>query len=139
MAEKKKVSNTCTLSKSDWEKRVYCRHSFKDINEIPDSNELLNLFLIILGGLFVYQAIMGIIGGVVGIILGIIIAIIVNIGGITIPPPPILSRNIVLHIMLVPKVIIQSFVIAVVISFLSSIVPIRKAARMNITDALRHI
>ncbi len=90
--------------------------------------------------LFFYEGIiMGIIGGVLGIILGMIIAIIVNIGGITIPPPPVLSRNIVLHIMLVPKVIIQSFVIAVVISFLSSIVPVRKAARMNITDALRHI
>lgn len=62
MAEKKKVSNTCNLSKSDWEKRVYCRHAFKDINEIPDSNELLNLFLVILGGLYVYQAVMGIIG-----------------------------------------------------------------------------
>lgn len=62
MAEKKKVSNTCNLSKSDWEKRVYCRHSFKDINEIPDSNELLNLFLVILGGLYVYQAIISFLG-----------------------------------------------------------------------------
>ncbi|MHA1270349.1 MAG: hypothetical protein ACTSPY_11220 [Candidatus Helarchaeota archaeon] len=50
MAEKKKKSNTC-------EYNAYCRHHFKDINEIPDSNELLNAFLIILGGIYVYQAI----------------------------------------------------------------------------------
>jgi ABC-type lipoprotein release transport system permease subunit len=41
--------------------------------------------------------------------------------------------------MLVPKVIVQSFAIAVLISLLSSTIPVRKAAGMNITDALRHV
>ncbi|MBD3230965.1 MAG: hypothetical protein GF329_22490 [Candidatus Lokiarchaeota archaeon] len=53
--KKKKTSNTCGLER--FEDRVYCRHSFKDINEIPDSNELLNLFLVILGALYVFQGI----------------------------------------------------------------------------------
>jgi len=60
MVEKKKVSNTCTLKR--FEDRIYCRHRFKDINEIPDSNELLNAFLIILGLFYVYQAIISFIG-----------------------------------------------------------------------------
>ncbi|MHA1311741.1 MAG: hypothetical protein ACTSWR_04430 [Candidatus Helarchaeota archaeon] len=50
MTEKKKKSNTC-------EYNAYCRYHFKDINDIPDSNELLNAFLIILGGIYVFQAI----------------------------------------------------------------------------------
>ena len=51
MAVEKKKSNTC-------EYNAYCRHKFKDINTVPDSNELLNAFLVILGGLYVFQAIM---------------------------------------------------------------------------------
>ncbi|MHA1232044.1 MAG: hypothetical protein ACTSPQ_15515 [Candidatus Helarchaeota archaeon] len=50
MEVKKKKSNTCKYNE-------YCRYKFKDINEIPDSNELLNAFLIILGGIYVFQAI----------------------------------------------------------------------------------
>nr|VFJ42613.1 MAG: putative ABC transport system permease protein [Candidatus Kentron sp. DK] len=82
---------------------------------------------------------LGIIGGILGILSGMAVATFINLsGGIPIPAPPGMSRGYVSFILIIPKILLYSFVLTVVVSVLSSIWPAWKASRIKIVEALAH-
>lgn len=81
----------------------------------------------------------GIIGGILGIITGIVVASVINItGGIYIPPPPMMTQGYSALILIVPKVVIYSYISTVLVSIVSSFYPAFRAANLNVVEALRH-
>lgn len=81
----------------------------------------------------------GVIGGMLGIITGIVVATVINItGGIYIPPPPMMTQGYSALILIVPKVVIYSYISTVLVSIVSSFYPAFRAANLNVVDALRH-
>ncbi|MCK5829426.1 MAG: ABC transporter permease [Methylococcales bacterium] len=91
--------------------------------------------------LFILEGLLlGIIGGFFGLIFGISIATAINFsGGIDIPPPPGMSRGYVSFILIVPSVLQYAFLLTVIVSVLSSILPAWKASRIKIVEALAFI
>ena len=54
------------------------------------------------------------------------------------PPPPGMARGFLGQILVVPQLAIDALVLALLTTFLASVMPAWKASRMNIVDALRH-
>lgn len=81
----------------------------------------------------------GILGGILGVAAGALIAFLINSGDIMLPPPPGYTVGYKLSILLQPPVLMTAFLIAVVTSTLSSILPALKASRLKVVDALGHI
>jgi putative ABC transport system permease protein len=81
----------------------------------------------------------GIIGGVAGLLFGAGISNLINRVHIMLPPPPGYTQGYPLRVMLQPGILITAFLIAVITSTLSSILPALKASRLKIVDALGHI
>lgn len=92
--------------------------------------------------LFIFEgSIIGMLGGILGVLLGYVSAYFINnvIGGVYIPPPP--GRSSGYYAMFTPAI---SYAISLVltsclVSFLASVYPAYKAAKMKIADALRFI
>lgn len=90
--------------------------------------------------LFILEGIMlGLIGGFLGIVIGGLTGWIVNSSKIMLPPPPGSSEGVYLQFRLLPGSYALSFVIAVMSSFVASIYPAMKAAKLRVVDALRHV
>ncbi len=90
--------------------------------------------------LFLLEGIvLGVLGGFLGILLGIGLAHLITAAQFMMPPPPGSSSGFPITILVVPSVLWTSFILAVSASFLSSIYPAFKAARLKIVDALRFI
>jgi putative ABC transport system permease protein len=81
----------------------------------------------------------GVLGGVLGVAAGMLIAALINSGHIMLPPPPGYTVGYRLHILLQPPVLMTAFLISLVTSTLSSILPALKASRLKVVDALGHI
>jgi putative ABC transport system permease protein len=81
----------------------------------------------------------GVLGGILGVAAGALIATLINSGDVMLPPPPGYTVGYKLQILLQPPVLMTAFLIAVVTSTLSSILPALKASRLKIVDALGHI
>ncbi|KOR31062.1 hypothetical protein TI04_02845 [Achromatium sp. WMS2] len=83
--------------------------------------------------------ILGIIGASLGIMSGIAVAMMINVsGGIPIPPPPGMSRGYQSMILIVPDVLITSFILTVAVATLSSLWPAWKASQIKVVEALAH-
>ncbi len=80
----------------------------------------------------------GLIGGVLGVVLGYVFAQIISAVGIPMPPPPGMARGFLGEILIVPELASEALILALVTTFLASVLPAFKASRMNIVDALRH-
>jgi putative ABC transport system permease protein len=81
----------------------------------------------------------GILGGILGVAAGAAIAFLINSGNVMLPPPPGYTVGYKLTILLQTPVLATTFLIAVVTSTLSSILPAFKASRLKVVDALGHI
>lgn len=90
--------------------------------------------------LFIIEGLlMGIIGGLVGIGVGILTAFIINLsGGINIPPPPGMTMGLTVEILIVPDVLLFSFLLTVIVAVFSSLYPAFKASRLKIVNALQY-
>ena len=89
--------------------------------------------------LFVAEGVLiGVAGGVLGVILGYAFAYVISAIGIPMPPPPGMARGFLGQILVVPQLAIDALVLALVTTFLASVMPAWKASRMTIVDALRH-
>lgn len=90
--------------------------------------------------LFIIEGIMlGLIGGAIGMAFGGAVGVLVNQAKILLPPPPGSSEGFLLQLRLYPSSFILGFVIAVTSSFVASIYPAMKAAKLRVVDALRHV
>jgi len=81
----------------------------------------------------------GIAGSCLGVLSGVLTAWIINVsGGITIPPPPGMSRGYISLILIVPGVIAYAVLSTVLVAGLSSLLPVLSAVRLQVVEALRH-
>lgn len=81
--------------------------------------------------------VIGILGGLVGVGLGYVLAGVVSAIGIPMPPPPGMAHGYVGEILITRGLMVDSLVLALVTTFLASIMPAWRASRLNIVDALR--
>jgi putative ABC transport system permease protein len=88
---------------------------------------------------FAEGMLLGLLGGILGLTAGALLALVINNGNVMLPPPPGYTVGYRLQILLQPPVMITAFLIALITSTLSSIVPAFKASRMKVVDALGHI
>jgi putative ABC transport system permease protein len=90
-------------------------------------------------GLFLAEGlVIGLIGGVAGLVAGALVSQLINSAHLMLPPPPGYTSGYELRVMLQPASLITAFLIAVITSTLSSILPALKASRLKIIDALGH-
>jgi len=90
--------------------------------------------------LFLYEGfLIGVFGATLGIIAGILVATTINLcGGIYIPPPPAMTVGYNALILIVPGVLLYSFISTVIISTISAFYPAFRATRLNIVESLGH-
>ena len=89
--------------------------------------------------MFVAEGVLiGILGGILGVALGYVFAHSISAIGIPMPPPPGMARGFLGEILIVPDLALEALIMALVTTFLASLLPALKASRMNIVDALRH-
>lgn len=84
---------------------------------------------------------LGLLGGVLGLIFAILTAEIISHSGLTIPPPPMTatSTNLLLRILLGPRLLIETFWIIFLATLLSAIIPAIRAIRFRIVQALGYV
>jgi putative ABC transport system permease protein len=88
--------------------------------------------------LFVLEgAAIGLLGGVLGAVLANGPRLVLNGLHLTLPPPPVLTIGVPLHIVFSPEAVAQAVVAAMALSVFASIFPARRAGRMSIVSALR--
>ena len=80
----------------------------------------------------------GLAGGVLGVVLGGVLAHVISAIGIPMPPPPGMSSGYIGQILVAPGLALDALILALVATFLASVLPAWKASRMNIVDALRY-
>ena len=82
-------------------------------------------------------ALIGAVGGILGVFLGFVLAHAISAVGIPMPPPPGMARGFTGEILIVPQLAADALVLAVVTTFVASLLPAWRASRMTIVDALR--
>ena len=82
---------------------------------------------------------MGVTGGILGLFFGTIACKAVSAMGLTMPPPPGYSQGYPVGVNIVFDVMVFAFILSVVTSLVSGLFPARKASKLEIVDALRHI
>ena len=95
-------------------------------------NEIVGLFLI-------EATYLGIIGGVLGVFFGILTAKGITSAGFMMPAPPGTTRGFPIQVGVFYPLLLESFVLGLSASIISSIYPALKAARIKIIDALRFV
>jgi putative ABC transport system permease protein len=85
----------------------------------------------------VENALLGVIGGVLGVIVGALLAIAISAIGIPMPPPPNANLSYTAHILIVPSVLLASFLVGFVATALASLLPAFRVAGTPVVDALR--
>lgn len=83
-------------------------------------------------------AMIGLMGGILGVVLGYALAQLISAIGIPMPPPPGMATGFTGEILVAPGLAFDALVLALVTTFLASVMPAWKASRMNIVDALRY-
>jgi putative ABC transport system permease protein len=81
---------------------------------------------------------LGAIGAILGIVLGCIAALTISAIGIPMPPPPNANLGYIAEIRIVPATVFTAGAIGFVAAVLATIMPARRAARLDVVDALRH-
>jgi putative ABC transport system permease protein len=84
------------------------------------------------------SALLGLFGSVLGVCFTWMSLIIVAVVRPTWVPPPI-TRRVPLEVYIVPEYMVVSALLLVFLSLVAAILPARKAARMDIVDALGHV
>lgn len=84
---------------------------------------------------------MGLLGGLISLTAGWLLATALNVQGIPMPPAPGYTRGYIAFIRLEESsdIIWFTFSLALITSFIGSIIPAFKASRMVIVEALRHV
>jgi putative ABC transport system permease protein len=89
---------------------------------------------------FLYEGlIIGALGAFLGLVIAFLLATLINASGVTMPPPPGMSRGYSLIIDTVPSIFAGVFLLITMTTVISTIVPAYKASRLKIVDALGHV
>ena len=89
--------------------------------------------------MFIVEGVLiGVIGGAVGVMLGYVLALVISAIGIPMPPPPGMAHGYVGQIVVTPGLAFDAVTLALVTTFLASLLPAWKAGRLNVVDALRY-
>ena len=83
------------------------------------------------------SVVVGGVGAVAGVILGVVLAYGISAVGIPMPPPPNANLGYTATIRVIPLEIAIAGAIGMVATCLATISPARRAAKLNIVDALR--
>jgi putative ABC transport system permease protein len=90
-------------------------------------------------GLFTLEAlIIGVIGGLLGLFFGSIACAGITHAGVNMPPPPGYTVGYPLYIKLVPRVMVSSFILAIITALLAGLFAAFRASRLEIVNALGH-
>lgn len=90
--------------------------------------------------LFLYEGLaLGVIGGILGLILGISATVLIAGIGIPMPPPPGATMEWLSEPKITMGVVVFAFILSLITSLISSLYPARKASRLEIAEALRHV
>lgn len=79
----------------------------------------------------------GVAGGLLGVLIGALLARAISLVGIPMPPPPGMARGYVAQIAVSWPLAAESIILAVTTTFIASLYPAWRAARLSIVDALR--
>ncbi len=82
--------------------------------------------------------ILGIMGAILGMAVGCLAAVGISAIGIPMPPPPNANLGYTAMIRLVPETVMTAGAIGFWAAVLATIMPARRAARLDIVEALRH-
>jgi len=81
---------------------------------------------------------LGAIGALLGMLIGCLAAWLISAIGIPMPPPPNANLGYTALIRIVPETVISAGLIGFIATVLATIMPARRAARLDVVDALRH-
>jgi putative ABC transport system permease protein len=82
---------------------------------------------------------LGLLGGAAGAALGAVATVAINAAGLTLPPPPGAVDPIDLRLAHVPEALAGAALAMVVVLLVAAIVPIVRAVRVEVIDALGHV
>ncbi|MGE0639703.1 MAG: ABC transporter permease [Thermoanaerobaculia bacterium] len=81
---------------------------------------------------------LGLLGGIAGCLGGAVLIALLNAAGLTMPPPPGAVDPIDLRLSYVPEAFAGAVVLMTVVLLLAALVPVRRATRISVVEALRH-
>jgi putative ABC transport system permease protein len=84
------------------------------------------------------NTLLGLIGAALGVAAGTTLAAVISSVGIPMPPPPGSSSGYIASIRLVSWIVAAATIIGMTSAALAAIIPGRRAARLQVVDALRH-
>lgn len=96
-------------------------------------NHQLHIFRLLL----VENALLGVIGGALGALFGVALAQIVSLIGIPMPPPPNANVGYTAHILIIPSIIFDAFLVGTVATVLAAIAPAWRVSKVRVDEALR--
>lgn len=80
---------------------------------------------------------LGLLGASGGVVVGVALAKAISLVGIPMLPPPNADQGYISHILVVPKVVVLSFIVGLVAAVLASLRPARTISRKLIAESLR--
>lgn len=81
---------------------------------------------------------LGLLGALIGIVIGCVAAMGISAIGIPMPPPPNANLGYTALIRIVPSTVVTAGIIGFVAAVLATVLPARRASRLEIVEALRH-
>ena len=81
---------------------------------------------------------LGVLGALVGMALGCLAALAISAIGIPMPPPPNANMGYTAQIRIVPSIVLTAGAIGFAATILATFIPARRAAKLDIVEALRH-
>ena len=111
---------------------------YESVGDFGTMNALGNRRAEITGLVIKEKKLIGRIRSGAGVIFGVVLAWAISGIGIEMPPPPNSDMGYTAHIRIVPRMFIMAFWVGVLATFLASLYPAYRVARIPVAEALRN-
>ena len=111
--------------------------TFERVGEFGTMRALGNRGIDVSRLVVVEAVILGLIGGSLGVVVGVILALVISAIGIPMPPPPNANLGYTAFIQIVPRELIQAFLVGVFATSFAALLPAMRIGRIAVVDALR--